>query len=286
MQRNVTSESQKKSQIYTEKLLKRLVSIPSINPEMDSDSKGECEITNFLAEELERTGMRAQVQKVNKSSDFGLNRRNVVTKLRLRRGRPTSSSKTLMLNGHVDTVPVKSMSIPPFKPQVRDGVLYGRGSSDMKGGIAAAVSAGRELLESDPNLNGDLVLAFVVGEELHSAGIEALVSKYGADAAIVGEPTDLGLGLALKGFTHLEVEIFGKPAHGSVPELGVDAVEKLSKLVLLLGGELQDKLHERVHPLVGYPRIHPSTIRGGVTWNVIPDYCKLQVESRTIPGES
>jgi acetylornithine deacetylase len=270
----------------TEKLLNRLVSIPSVNPEMDRESKGEFEICNFLAEELERLGMHSEFQKIRESSDFGLKRQNLIVNLRLRSQRKNTSSRILMFNGHVDTVPAKSMSIDPFKPKIRDGFLYGRGSSDMKGGIVAAISAAYSLVHSNQDTNGDLILSFVVGEEYHSPGIESLVSKYRADAAIVGEPTNLELGLAVKGFTHAEVEIFGKPAHGSVPELGVDSIEKMSKLVILLKTELQKELSKKVHPLAGYPRVHPSMIQGGVTWNVIPDYCKLQLERRTIPGES
>jgi len=275
-----------KEKSFIEGLLKSLVSIPSVNPEEDTKSKGESQISGFLAEELEKLGMHPELQKVKESSDFGLNRQNVISSLRLRSHRRTSSTRSLMLNGHVDTVPADEMSIDPFKPEIRAGFLYGRGASDMKGGIASVIAAASSLLQSDEEIDGDLILTFVVGEELHSPGIESLVTKYRADAAIVGEPTNLDLGLALKGFTHVEVEINGNPVHGSVPELGADAVEKMSKLVLAMKSKLQEKLRKRVHPLVGYPRIHPSTIRGGVSWNIVPDFCKLQLEGRTIPGES
>jgi acetylornithine deacetylase len=184
---------------------------------------------------------------------------------------------------------VAGMSIDPLKPTVKGGFLYGRGSTDTKGGIAATITSAAQLLEEDPKeLNGEVILTYVVGEELLSEGAEKLVEKYTADAAIVCEPTNLALGLAHKGINRFLIEIFGKPAHGGVPELGVDAIEKAGKLATRINGDLRTHLEQKKpHPLAGSPRIHNSIIEGGSkAWNVVPDYCKLGIERRTIPGET
>ncbi len=132
-----------------------------------------------------------------------------------------------------------------------------------------------------------MLLTYVVGEEYLSEGANKLVTSYTADAAIVCEPTNLALGLAHKGIARFLIEIFGKPAHGGVPELGVDAIEKAGRLATRVNEELREGLEKKKpHPLAGSPKIHNSIIEGGSgAWNVVPDYCKLGIERRTIPGE-
>jgi acetylornithine deacetylase len=134
-------------------------------------------------------------------------------------------------------------------------------------------------------LGGDLILSFVVDEEHMSIGITKLVEEYKADAAIVGEPTDMRIATAHKGFVWIEVETKGRAAHGSVPEKGVDAIVHAAKVVIRLN-ELQDKLRTRGHPLLGPPKIHTSTIQGGTHWSIVPDRCLLRLERRTVPGET
>ncbi|MDA4112391.1 MAG: M20 family metallopeptidase [Thaumarchaeota archaeon] len=265
---------------FSRMLLADLVAINSVNPGTSSESKGEFEISEFIRETLSKLGFVVETQEVESR------RQNVIAKLRF--SRKTKSSRSLMFNCHMDTVPVTGMSIDPLKPVVKNGFLYGRGSADTKGGIAATITSGAQLLEEDPKDQvGELLLTFVVGEEYLSEGTAKLVEKYTADAAIVCEPTDLSLGLAHKGITRFLVEIFGKPAHGGVPELGVDAIEKAGKLAVSLNGDLRTSLQRKKHRLAGSPTIHNSIIEGGsLAWNVVPDYCKLGVERRTIPGES
>jgi acetylornithine deacetylase len=281
------SPSSQSTKDYALRLLKRIVSINSVNPEMDPDSPGELELSNFLKDELSRIGLEARTQRVPLKSRK-VRRQNTIGRLRLGGGRKTKSTKTLMLNGHMDTVPSEGMKIPAFKAVVRNGFLYGRGSSDMKGGIASFVAAAKLLAESDEKFSGELLLAFVTGEEYLSSGTESIVQshKYQADGAIVGEPTDLKLALAHKGFTWFEVEVLGRAAHGSVPEEGVDAIERAAKLVQKIETSLKPTLSKKNHPLVGYPRIHTSWIEGGRAWNIIADRCVLKLERRTIPGES
>jgi acetylornithine deacetylase/succinyl-diaminopimelate desuccinylase-like protein len=134
-------------------------------------------------------------------------------------------------------------------------------------------------------LRGDIIFSFVVDEEHLSVGMQELVKQYKADAAIVGEPTKMRIATAHKGFVWIEVEIRGRAAHGSVPEKGVDAIVHAATVVSRLG-ELQERFGNRTHPLVGPPKIHTSTIEGGIHWSIVPDRCILRVERRTIPGET
>ena len=190
-----------------------------------------------------------------------------------------------MLNGHMDTVGIDGMTIEPFKPFIENGILHGRGACDMKGALAAMIGAVRSLVDSRSKLRGDLIFSAVVDEEHKSVGIKKLVEKYGADAAVVGEPTEMKVATAHRGFVWIEVETRGKAAHGSVPEKGVDAIVHAAKVVSRLE-RLQEKLGARVHPLLGTPRIHTSTIAGGTDWSIIPERCVLRLERRTLPGES
>jgi len=190
-----------------------------------------------------------------------------------------------MLNGHEDTVGVEGMTIDPFKPFVEKGLLHGRGACDMKGAIAAIVGAAKSLADSKSRLRGDVIFSFVADEEHMSLGMQELLKEYKADAAIVGEPTDMRVATAHKGFIWIEVEIRGRAAHGSVPEKGVDAIVQAATVVSQLD-KLQERLRTRSHPLVGTPKIHTSMIEGGTHWSIVPDRCVLRLERRTIPGET
>ena len=136
-----------------------------------------------------------------------------------------------MFNGHMDTVGTSYMTVNPFRPVFRTGRIYGRGACDMKGSLAAMMSAILALANLNEPLDGDVIFSGVVDEEHGSKGTSKLVERFRSDAAIVGEPTDLDIAIAHKGYAWLEVETLGKEAHGSVPERGVDAIEKMATLV-------------------------------------------------------
>jgi len=255
-------------------VLKDLVGTNSVNPDVGK-GPGESALSNFLYDRLSSIP-RLEVVK----QPVAGNRSNVVATLR-----GLGGGRSLMLNGHMDTVGVEGMTIDPFKPFIEDERLHGRGACDMKGGIAAMVGAAKALAESPSKLRGDVVFTFVADEEHLSIGVEKLVEKYSANSAIVGEPSEMRLATAHKGFVWIEIEFKGKAAHGSVPEKGIDAISHAARLVDRLG-EIQGTLNAHSHPLLGPPKIHSSTVEGGSGWSIVPNRCVLRLERRTVPGEN
>jgi acetylornithine deacetylase len=255
-----------------EKLLSDLVSINSINPDLIPGAPGEGEIARYIAAWLERAGL--DVELVESVSG----RPNVVG---IARG--TGSGKTLLLNGHMDTVGVAGMT-DAHQPRIKNGRLYGRGSYDMKGGVAACMLAIAEAKKQ--RLHGDVIFTGVMDEEYASAGTLVLAQRFHADAAIVAEFTELQLILAHRGFVWLEVETIGKAAHGSRPDLGVDAIVKMGKVLTELE-KLDQKLRAHpTHPLLGSGSLHASLIQGGQELSSYPERCLLAAERRTLPGET
>jgi acetylornithine deacetylase len=254
-------------------LLRDLVAIDSRNPSLVAGAPGERAIAEQLAAVLRGAGLDTEVV------EAAPGRPNVIGVLEGR-----SPGRTLMYCGHIDTVGVDGM-LEPFTPVIRDGRLYGRGSQDMKGGVAAMVDAARRLAANGRLERGKLVVACVVDEELASLGAEAVAREWRADAAVVTEPTDLQIGVAHKGFAFIDIDTCGVAAHGSRPEEGRDAIFRMGRLIGLLE-ELDRNLQagDR-HPLLGPASLHASTIHGGREPSIYPDRCHLQIERRTIPGE-
>ncbi len=253
-------------------LLSDLVAINSVNPDLVPGAAGEGELARFVGTWLEHEGLEVQM------IEAAPGRPNVVG---IAKG--SGGGKTLVLNGHMDTVGTEGMS-QPHRPTVKDGRLYGRGAYDMKGGLAAAMYAATEAKHRA--LRGDVILQAVVDEEYASIGTQALASRFHADAAIVAEFTELKLILAHKGFVWLEIETEGVAAHGSRPELGVDAITKMGPILVELERLEQSLRAHPTHPLLGSGSVHASLIKGGRELSSYPDHCILSVERRTIPGET
>jgi acetylornithine deacetylase len=183
----------------------------------------------------------------------------------------------------MDTVGVAGMP-DAHQPRTKAGRLYGRGAYDMKGGLAACMLAIAQAKKA--NLRGDVIFTGVIDEEYASLGTMDLAKRFHADAAIVAEFTELQLILAHRGFVWLEVETIGKAAHGSRPDLGVDAIVKMGK-VLVEVEKLDRYLRTNpTHPLLGSGSVHASLIQGGQELSSYPERCVLSVERRTLPGES
>jgi len=196
--------------------------------------------------------------------------------------------RTLIFNGHLDVVPAGDPSqwkYPPFEGKLSKGRIYGRGASDMKSGIVSFIHAVSAIERSKtPLLQGAVILHLVSDEESHGHhGTEFLTRTIGiqGDAALVGEPTDLQPVIAQKGALWVRISTFGKSAHGSRPHLGVNAIEKMTKLM----ERLNSFLLQKEHPLLGKPTLSIGTIHGGTKINIVPDRCEIEVDRRILPGE-
>ena len=188
-----------------------------------------------------------------------------------------------MLNAHMDTVGVAGME-RPHEPHVEDGRLHGRGAYDMKGSLAAIMLATAEAARR--GLRGDVILTAVADEEVASIGTARVAERHRADAAIVTEPTEMRLAVAHKGFVGFEIETVGRAAHGSRPDLGVDAIARMGPVLVRLG-ELDGALRAQPsHRLLGSGSVHASLIEGGQEFSSYPERCVLGGERRTIPGET
>jgi acetylornithine deacetylase len=189
-----------------------------------------------------------------------------------------------MFCGHLDTVGIEGMK-SPFDPVMKDGKIYGRGSQDMKGGVAAMVDAARKIAVSGRLQSGRLIVAAVADEEYASIGAEHLVKGWTADAAVVTEPTDLTVAVGHKGFSWVQITTEGRAAHGSRPKEGIDAILRMGRILQHLESLNQKLLSSPPHPILGTGSLHASLIEGGTELSTYPDRCQLQMERRTISGE-
>ena len=253
-------------------LARMLVGIDSRNPSLVAGGPGEKVVARALAETLAGWGFRVELQEVKPG------RPNVIARVGGQRGR------SLMLNGHLDVVGTEGMRHEPFGAEERHGRLYGRGSADMKGGVAAMCAAAARVAGT---IAGEVTVAAVVDEEFESAGTRGLLeSGVRADAAIVTEPTGLAIMPAHRGFVWIEVTTHGRAAHGSRYDIGIDAIRSAGLLLAELDIMEASELMRRTHPLLGHASIHASEIQGGVGWSTYPDRCVLRLERRTLPGET
>ncbi|HEY2014849.1 MAG TPA: ArgE/DapE family deacylase [Bryobacteraceae bacterium] len=259
---------------YVRGTLVRVVQINSINPTLCPGAPGEGEIAAFIAGSLRSMGLEAEIFEPETG------RTSAVGTLR-----GTGGGRRLMLNAHCDTVDVAGMA-EPFSGALRDGRVYGRGSFDMKGSLTACMAAAKALAESGQRLRGDLIVAAVADEEYGSLGTRDLIARIPVDGAIVTEPTALQVCLAHKGYLWIEVEITGRAAHGSKFELGIDANMKMGQFLYGLSQLERDLRSRRPHPLVGPPSLHAAMLRGGSGLSTYAATSTVQIERRTIPGET
>jgi acetylornithine deacetylase len=260
---------------YLTKTTQEMVQINSINPTLTPNGKGEAEIGAYVAEKLKELGLEVTTNEVVPG------RVNVVGLLK-----GSGGGKSLLLNAHLDTVGVEGMTIDPFGGELRDGHVYGRGSQDMKGSLAAMMATAKALLDAGVTLRGDLLITAVADEEHSSIGTEALVKEFRADGAIVTEPTDMHLCRAHRGFIWFEVETIGRSAHGSRFAEGIDANMRMGRFLTELEKLEQELLQREPHALAGPPSLHAALIQGGTEISTYADRCTLKIERRTIPGET
>jgi acetylornithine deacetylase/succinyl-diaminopimelate desuccinylase family protein len=253
-------------------LTQELVRINSENPPGD-----EKQIAKFIKDFLEDLKISTEL------IEFDKNRFDVIASV--------GSGKGLMFNGHMDTVPLGDLSkwrYYPLEGKIANGNIYGRGSSDMKGGIASILAAVKNL--SKENFKRKLLLTFVADEEVAMRGTRYLIEnkkeifkdiKYG----LVAECNDLNITIAQKGITDVTVKFNGKAAHGSRPELGDNAIYKAADFIQELR-KLIVKLKKKRDAVLGSGTINVGVIKGGTKVNVVPDYCEVEVDRRMIPGET
>jgi acetylornithine deacetylase len=265
----------------TKKLLRELVAIDSVNPSLVPGACGEADASKFLCDFLREHGISAELE------EAAPGRPNVVAFISpncATAEKEGKKSAALAIIAHIDTVGAGDMR-DPFVPRESEGRLYGRGALDIKSGVAAMCSAAIAALEGG-KAKKPLLIAAVVDEEANSIGTEALLRRYAADAVVVLEPTDLRLTISHKGYAWFEVVTQGRSAHGSFPAEGRDAIRMMGRVLNLLDA-LDRKLASLApHPLLGHGSLHASLIEGGQELSSYPARCRLQLERRTLPGES
>lgn len=253
-------------------LLEDLIRIPSVNPSLAPDeAHGEGAIADFACAWLSARGIRARKE------EAAPGRPNVVADV-------GSGGPVLVFYGHLDTVGTAGMTIPPFEPRVEDGRVYGRGSYDMKGGVAACMSAAAAIARE--KLDGTVLLALVADEEYESVGAADFARRHRADGCFVTESSHGDLVLAHKGFVWADITAHGRAAHGSRFDLGVSAIARMGRIVAAIDRFDSETLRSRTSSLVGPASMHCSLIRGGVGLSTYAPECILAVERRTLPGET
>ena len=198
----------------------------------------------------------------------------------------TGEGKSLMLSGHLDTVPAYDMK-DPFSGLIKDGKLHGRGSCDMKGPLAAMIAAVIGIKRSGINLKGDLYFVGVIDEEESGKGIEYIVNNgpY-TDGAVVGEPTSMKIARGQKGLEWIKATVFGRKVHGGKMEQGINAIEMAGRLINRIYSEYVPVLNRREHPVLGFPTINIGKIEGGDQPSTVPGTCTLEIDRRWILGET
>jgi acetylornithine deacetylase len=253
-------------------LARALIEIDSRNPTLVPGAPGESGCALFLARVLGEWGFETELL------EQVAGRPNLVARIGPR------DAPSLMFAGHLDVVGVEGMTHPPFSADVRGGRIYGRGSADMKGGIAAMCAAALSVTRTGKK---NVVIAAVVDEEYESLGMRALLaSGLRAEAAILTEPTRLAICPAHRGFVWMNVTIRGRAAHGSRYDIGIDAITHAGLLLAELDSLERTRTTGSAHPLLGRGSLHASTISGGTGMSTYPESCELAIERRTLPGES
>ena len=251
------------------KLLCDAINIVTVNP----DGK-ETVLAGFIADYLKDTGCSVEI------TEFSSGRANVIAILK-----GCKNGKALLVNGHLDTVPFGSRDgwdDPPDCATIKDGKLYGRGSSDMKGGLCAALYAFKQLASEGFIPQNDIVFIGTGDEETLGLGAQAVVKSGLLDRVgriVIGEPTGNEISVASKGTLWLEFTIHGKTSHGAYPWEGINAAE----IAYTLFSELKKLVGKETHPYLSNPTCTLTKIQGGVKVNMLPDVCTMTLDIRTVP---
>lgn len=271
-------------------ILKKLVSIPSVNPmgrDVSGDEYYEGRVTEWLVSWLQLHHLPFEIV------ETAPGRANVISRID-----SPGATRTILLDAHQDTVPVDGMTIPPYEPTERDGRIYGRGSCDVKGGMAAMLAAFTRLSKTRPAGMPNIVLSMTCDEEATSLGINHLVGSWSGkmpsyrlcperpDVAIIAEPTLLDIVVAHRGATRWQIKTTGRACHSSRPNEGINAIYRMAKVVRCLEDYATWLPESRpAHRLCGPATLSVGLIAGGSSVNVVPDHCVIDIDRRVLPGE-
>ena len=250
-------------------LLQEMIQVNTVNPPGNEE-----ELALYLKEKLDFFNIKSEVV------DLGNERANIIGKIE-----GSGQKKALLFNGHLDTVPPGDgeWEYGAFAGRVVDGKIYGRGSADMKGGLAAMIMAAGAIKKAGIPLKGDLIIAGTAGEEIDSIGAFHFLENGGLNnvgAIVIGEPSSQKIKIAEKGALWIEITTHGKNSHAAFPEKGINAIAHMS---LLINELLKYEFEYEENKLLGKPTFNISTVEGGVKTNLVPDKCTLTVDIRTVP---
>jgi len=259
-------------------LLQDLVAIPSVNPQghPGTEKTGEQALGEYVADFLHRLGADVALHHVE------IGRPNVVASFT-----PEKTVAHLAFAPHLDTVSVAGMTIAPFDPVIRDGKLFGRGASDTKGPMAAALWALHEWAQSPARARSRIRWSFLalMGEEAGNDGAHAVAKKgFSSDLTLVLEPTQLGVVTAHKGALWFEIETSGVACHGSTPDCGRNAIYAMRRALAIIEEKIIPDLARQTHAKLGSPTLNVGTISGGSKINIVPDQCRIEIDCRVVPG--
>ncbi len=258
-------------------LLADLVRIPSVNPmgrALTGAMYSEAAVAEYVETCLRKHGIDVQV------SAYAPGRPNVLGFV------DVGATHTIMLEAHLDTVHAEGMTVNPFAADIVGDDLFGRGSCDTKGSLAAFLSAVIKVLRRRGDVRHNIVIAAVADEEYQFSGARhALAAGLRADCGIAGEPTNLKIVRAHKGVVRWFHRTAGKAAHAAYPDLGENAIYRMAPLLLRLEQHARALLAQPPHMLLGTPSLSVGRIEGGQAVNIVPDQCRIEVDRRTLPGE-
>jgi acetylornithine deacetylase/succinyl-diaminopimelate desuccinylase-like protein len=254
-------------------LCQALVQIPSENPSGSPTSHGEEAIARFVGEFLESLGAQVEYEEIapGRPNVYGL------------WSAPPGANQRILFAPHLDTVTVDGMTVDPFLAKRLNGRLYGRGTSDTKGSMAAMLWALKSVDLS--KLNVAVGFAGLADEEFEQLGARACAVRKMADFAIVGEPTNLDVVYTHKGTAWIEIETRGKSVHASMPEIGINAIDRMMDTLEILRERFSQICPVEADPVLGHPTLSTGRIRGGVKINVVPDRCYAEIDIRILPGQ-
>lgn len=265
-----------RSREFAVPFLQSLIQVDTCNP-----PGNEHRLSLLLQEFLMEAGLDSNISSISSIAGIEQGRSNLEAVF------PGGGGRKLMLCGHLDTVSpwtAEAGNYPPHGAVIENGKMYGRGTSDMKSGLAAMLLAAVSLHQDGIRLGGDLIFLATAGEEVDSCGARQYAEQHSLselDALVIAEPTGSRVAVGHKGALWLRISLFGRSAHGSMPQLGLNAVEGMMEVIALLHRHaLEWQAHD---PVLGPSSLSVNKIAGGVQTNVIPDRCTIDVDIRTVP---